>query len=172
MKSRPPQLGELEAAVLDRLWTEAPGPRSRRRPPTALVLAGVLAAATLACAGPRPPGVATRAPEAPASSPPAEDALPSFLDESAVDAPARPRTPIRPDYPLLARSQGLEGDVTLRAHVRGDGQVVGLELVEGDREAFVDAAARAVRATSFEPGRVAGRPVSSTVTVRVRFRVD
>jgi len=137
----------------------------------ACALAGGLAGAALGCAGPPSPGVAARAPGAPAS-PPAEDALPAFLAESAVDAPARPRTPIRPDYPVLARSQGLEGDVTLRAHVRADGRVVGLELVEGDRDAFVDAAARAVRATSFEPGRVAGRPVSSTVTVRVRFRLE
>jgi len=86
--------------------------------------------------------------------------------------PARPRAPIAPDYPPLARSQGRQGDVTLRVRVRADGEVVGLEQVAGDGEDFTQAAARAVRATPFAPGLVDRRPVNSTVTVQVRFRLD
>jgi TonB family protein len=124
----------------------------------------------LACA--RPVGPTVQAQGAASATPgELEDAFPVFLDEQEVDVPARPAAPIDPHYPPVARAQGLEGDVTLLVQVRADGEVVGLRLLEGDREAFVEAAAQAVRATRFEPGLERGRPVNSRVSVRVRFRL-
>jgi protein TonB len=120
----------------------------------------------LACA------CAPAAPHAPARPRGVEDAEPVFLSESEVDAPAAPLAPIQPDYPAEARSRGLEGDVTLRVRVRADGRVVGFERLDGAPDDFARAAAEAIRAAGFRPGVRDGRPVSSTVTIRVRFRLD
>jgi protein TonB len=119
----------------------------------------------LACAPPS-------APRARATPGAAEDAEPAFLAESEVDAPAAPLAPIQPDYPADARSRGEEADVTLRVRVRADGAVVGFEVVEGASGEFARAAADAIRAAGFRPGVRDGRPVNSSVTIRVSFRLE
>jgi protein TonB len=101
-----------------------------------------------------------------------EDAEPAFLGEDEVDAPAAPLAPIRPAYPPAARSQGVEGDVTLRVRVRADGGVAGFELLASDRDEFARAAAAAIRAAGFRPGVRDGRAVNSSVTIRVSFRLE
>lgn len=89
-----------------------------------------------------------------------------------MDVPARPRAAIRPAYPPRARARGLEGDALLRVYVSAEGRVAGVRALEEARSPFAAAAATAVRETPFAPGRLEGRPVSSSVTVRVRFRLD
>ncbi len=101
-----------------------------------------------------------------------EDAEPAFLGEDEVDAPAAPLAPIRPDYPGAARTAGAEGEVTLRVRVRADGAVAGFELLASDRDDFARAAAAAIRAAGFRPGVRDGRPVASSVTIRVSFRLE
>jgi TonB family protein len=112
-------------------------------------------------------------PAAPAAKPlPAEDAATKWWGEREVDFPARPLAPIAPEYPALAREQGLEGDATLLVYVRADGKVVGTKpLAETSRD-FAHAAAVAIRATPFGPGTRRREPVDSTVTILVRFRLD
>lgn len=121
----------------------------------------------LACAA-APPG---SAPEEPAAAA-LPDALPVYLDESEVDAPAAPLAPIEPAYPPEARLAGREGDVTLRLRVRADGELVGLEVLASDGEDMSHSAAAAVRAVGFRPAVRGGAPVSSTVTIRIRFRLS
>jgi TonB family protein len=112
----------------------------------------------------------TRAPAA--AAPPAEDAEARWWGEREVDFPARPLAPIAPEYPALARAQGLEGDATLLVYVRADGQVVGTKPLADTSRDFARAAAVAIRATPFGPATVRREPVNSTVTILVRFRLD
>lgn len=111
-------------------------------------------------------------PPPPVSDAPAEDALPVFLTEDEVDVPARPLAPIRPAYPEEARARGAEGDVVLRVFVRADGRVAGLQTLESDGDGFAREGARAVRGVAFAAGRREGGVVNSSVTLRVRFRLD
>jgi protein TonB len=128
---------------------------------TALVAALALACAT----APEPP--------APAAKPrPAEDAATRWWSEREVDFPARPLAPIAPEYPALAREQGLEGDATLLVYVRADGQVVGTKPLADTSRDFARAAAAAIRATRFDPATRRREPVNSTITILVRFRLD
>jgi protein TonB len=130
-------------------------------------LGAVLAAAlALACA------TAPEAPEPAARARPAEDAATKWWGEREVDFPARPLAPIAPEYPALAREQGLEGDATLLVYVRADGKVVGTKPLADDGRDFIHAAAVAIRATPFGPGTRRREPVNSTVTILVRFRLD
>ena len=89
-----------------------------------------------------------------------------------MDFPARPLAPIAPEYPALAREQGLEGDAKLLVYVRADGKVMGTKPLENDARDFARAAALAIRATPFGPGTRRHEPVNSTVTILVRFRLD
>lgn len=121
-------------------------------------------------------GCAAGAPAPPATAPrraaPLEDAVPRFYGEGEVDVPARPLAPIRPEYPALERSRGLEGDVTLLVQVRADGRLMGIRPVASDGDAFARAALTAIRAVPFAAGLRESEPVNSSVTVRVRFRLE
>jgi len=128
-----------------------------------------VAALALGCAGAAPAPAPAPAPLAAA---PAEDALARWWGEREVDFPARPLAPIAPEYPALAREQGLEGDATLLVYVRADGKVVGAKPLGNDSRDFAHAAAVAIRATPFGPGTRRREPVNSTVTILVRFRLD
>lgn len=103
---------------------------------------------------------------------PAEDAATRWWGEREVDFPARPLAPIAPEYPSSARAQGREGDATLLVHVRADGQVMGAKPLASDAPDFARAAAAAIRATPFAPATRRREPVSSTVTILVRFRLE
>jgi TonB family protein len=120
----------------------------------------------LGCAAAPPPVVA------PVASRPAEDVTTKWWSEREVDFPARPLAPIAPEYPALAREQGLEGDATLIVYVRADGKVVGTAPQGTIPRDFALAAAAAIRATPFGPATRRHEPVDSTVTILVRFRLD
>ena len=89
-----------------------------------------------------------------------------------MDFPARPLAPIAPEYPTLAREQGLEGAATLLVYVRADGKVVGTKPLAGTSRDFASAAAAAIRATPFGPATRRREPVNSTVSILVRFRLE
>jgi hypothetical protein len=52
------------------------------------------------------------------------------------------------------------------------GAVAGFERLASDRDGFARAAAAAIRAAGFRPGVRDGRPVASSVTIRVSFRLE
>jgi len=120
----------------------------------------------LACASAPAPS------SAPAAPAPAADATTKWWGEREVDFAARPLAPIAPEYPALAREQGLEGEATLLVYVRADGKVVGTKPLGAGARDFAHAAAVAIRATPFGPGTRRHEPVNSTVTILVRFRLD
>jgi TonB family protein len=108
----------------------------------------------------------------PPSAPGREDAGPTFYQEHEVDVPARPVDPIQPPYPPRLRALGLEGEVEARVMVLSDGSVGGAQLVESTHDDFTIALREALREARFHPARRRGKPVSSWVTVRLRFRLE
>ena len=79
----------------------------------------------------------------------------------------------RPSYPLDARDEGVEGTVVLLASIDTDGHVskVRVERSSGDRR-LDSAAADAVEQWTYNPALRDGVPVTSTVRVRVQFRLE
>jgi protein TonB len=78
----------------------------------------------------------------------------------------------RPSYPLTARRLGLEGRVVLEVTVATDGSPLNVQVADSSGHGVLDRAARrTVRRWQFQPARVGGNTVQSTITVPVRFRL-
>lgn len=75
-----------------------------------------------------------------------------------------------PPYPRRAQERGLEGVVLVRVEVNTTGYVTDVEVAESSGYTLLDEAARnGARSWRFTPPTVAGRPVSGTAKVPVRF---
>jgi protein TonB len=74
-----------------------------------------------------------------------------------------------PAYPPLARSQGVEGDVTLDALIDETGRVTKVKTISGPA-LLQQAAAAAVRQWKYEPATLDGKAVPMHITVTVKFR--
>jgi protein TonB len=78
-----------------------------------------------------------------------------------------------PEYPMLARRRGQQGQVLVRLEVAADGTAARAEVVRSSGVAALDRAARAAVARwRFQPARRGGRAVGATVEVPVVFRLD
>ncbi len=90
----------------------------------------------------------------------------------AVEHPPVPISKVLPDYPGVARAQGLEGEVVLRAIVDRHGAVE-RNIVVVESIPLLDAAAiEALRQWRFEPGRDGNdRPVRVLIEVPLRFHL-
>lgn len=129
-----------------------------------------------------------------APEPPAETAM---IEPDPAPAPAEPAAPpagapepdeapvgrpdgdprilgvCRPSYPRLSRLRGEEGTVLLSIRVSAGGAPEAVEVVSSSGAARLDqAAADAVRRTTFVPARRAGRPVASSCRLSVVFRLE
>ena len=92
--------------------------------------------------------------------------------QARVDAPPRPKRTIRPDYPRGARQRGEQGDVALEVDVNEAGTVDDVRVVASSGFAELDAAAvAAVRKARFVPGRSGSAAVSSSVGLKLSFRL-
>lgn len=113
--------------------------------------------------------------EAPTQSPPA---LPreSWLNDSGALSDAHPLSPFRntaPPYPRLARVQGWQGTVLVRAWVAPSGEVDSIRVAESSGRGILDqAAAAAVQGWKFRPARRKGQAVASTVEVPITFQIE
>jgi len=76
---------------------------------------------------------------------------------------------VAPQYPLMARRQGIDGRVLLRLTIGDDGRLVNVEVVEDAPCGFVAAALNAVKRSTFYPALVDGRPVTSRALLPIRF---
>jgi protein TonB len=74
-----------------------------------------------------------------------------------------------PAYPPFARSQGVEGDVTLDALIDETGRVTRIKIISGP-VLLQQAAAAAVRQWKYEPAALHGKAVPMHLTVTVKFR--
>jgi serine/threonine-protein kinase len=91
----------------------------------------------------------------------------------AVDGVVPPRriTEVRPIYPDLAKSAGIEGDVVLRVTVRADGSVSTVQVVRSPHRSLNAAATEVVRQSKYSPASRNGVPEEATTTITVRFRL-
>jgi len=78
-----------------------------------------------------------------------------------------------PAYPLRAREQGWAGSVWLQLRIGSDGGVEEVRLEQSSGYPLLDETAiEAVRNWNFEPARLAGRAIATTVRVPIRFRLE
>jgi len=79
---------------------------------------------------------------------------------------------LRKYYPAQARRSGFEGDVVLRLLIDADGSIAKVEVVSDPGEGLGAAAAQAVRELRFEPAKVNGVAVATTVPFTIHFTLD
>ncbi|HTT55664.1 MAG TPA: TonB family protein [Opitutaceae bacterium] len=79
---------------------------------------------------------------------------------------------VPPKYPLAMRFDGVPGEVNVGFIVGSDGQVVDATVIGTTDPAFSDVAVTAVRQWQFTPGRKAGQPVNTRLSVPVVFSVN
>jgi len=75
-------------------------------------------------------------------------------------------------YPREAQQRGLEGDVVLRIIVDADGSVAKVDVLSEPGQGLGAAGVRAMRAFRFNPGRLSGAPVATTITYTLHFVLD
>ncbi|HET9364103.1 MAG TPA: energy transducer TonB [Candidatus Angelobacter sp.] len=78
---------------------------------------------------------------------------------------------VDPQYPEMAKSQRIQGDVVLYVHVDKRGHVTNVDAVSG-RSALLPAAIDAVKQWTYKPFEVGGETVEVEGTVLVPFRLD
>jgi TonB family protein len=83
--------------------------------------------------------------------------------------PAKVLHRVDPNYPQVARSMHLSGEVVLETLVGADGRVKSVRTLSGP-DILATAAADAVRRWRYEPAKQNGKNVESTVEVKVNFR--
>lgn len=79
---------------------------------------------------------------------------------------------VKPEYPRLARRLGKEGKVALRLFIDTHGRLLNVEIVEKAGHGFDEAAIEAVKASSFQPARLNGKPVDCKATLPISFKLQ
>jgi protein TonB len=159
---------------------ETPRPRPGRR--ARAIAAPVHAVPTVDHAPPEAPTVAdVAAPPSPAPSPPRTE--PERSSKAAARASegggallsAKPRYRVNPapEYPIASRRRREEGVVMVKVTVEPNGAPSAISIATSSGHPLLDAAALdAVRRWTFDPARAGGVPVSSLVTVPLRFSLS
>jgi protein TonB len=80
-------------------------------------------------------------------------------------------TPVRPNYPLLARQMKVEGSVVLVALIGKDGLIQNLRVISGPR-ILAGAAEDAVRQWKFKPHIEGGEAVETQAKITVNFTIS
>lgn len=90
-----------------------------------------------------------------------------------LDKPPRALSPIRPKYPALANSRGIEGNVKMRFRVDEFGRVEDAEVLEGSPPGvFDEAALEALEKARFSPAQRNQRPVRALIEMRIGFKLE
>lgn len=109
-------------------------------------------------------------PPLPAPPPPAPP--PAAPRQAAIDAPARPRHTIKPDYPRGARARGEQGEVELEIEVGETGRVTSARVVHSSGYPELDGAAlAAARSARFVPAKSKRKAVASLARLKLRFKL-
>ena len=114
----------------------------------------------------------------------AGDTSGAILANTASQVPAPPPVPVvgevqqarlissaPPTYPAFARSIGLQGDIAIDALIDASGRVTTMKALSGPVP-LQQAAMDALRQWIYEPARLNGQPVSTHLTVTVKFRLN
>jgi protein TonB len=80
-------------------------------------------------------------------------------------------SPVRPNYPLLARQMKVQGSVVLQALIGKDGIIQNLRVVSGPH-ILAGAAEDAVRQWHFKPHVEGGEPVETQANITVNFTIS
>jgi len=79
----------------------------------------------------------------------------------------------KPEYPLLARRRGYEGEVVFIVQVLDDGNVGEMKMIKTSGYKILDnSALAALREWKFVPGNFNGKTVSSWVKIPILFRLN
>ena len=76
---------------------------------------------------------------------------------------------VRPAYPRIARKLGREGVVKLRLMIDEKGRLLSVNVLEKAGHGFDEAAVNAVKASSFRPAKLHGKPVACRALWKVKF---
>lgn len=90
------------------------------------------------------------------------------------DIPPKVIGQISPEYPEASREAGIQGTVVLEAEIFGDGSIGEIRVkrsVQAGPGGLDEAAIKAVRAVTFEPGKADGKAVDTLVIIPVEFRL-
>jgi protein TonB len=79
-------------------------------------------------------------------------------------------TPIRPDYPVIARTTRTEGTVVIQAIIAKDGRIESAHVISGP-PMLLSAALEAVRAARYRPYRLNGEPTEVETTISIIFHL-
>lgn len=91
---------------------------------------------------------------------------------SAQDSPPVPTKQVKPEYPLIQRMIGFEGDVVVDFIVDSKGMVRNPFVMRSSNPALDEAAIEAVLDWRFKPGIKDGQPVNARMQVPIMFRLD
>ena len=85
--------------------------------------------------------------------------------------PARALRRIIPVYPTLAKKARIQGTVVLEATITESGAVENVTVITG-HPMLIDAAVDAIRRWRYEPAKLDGIPVRSSVSINVNFKLE
>jgi protein TonB len=103
----------------------------------------------------------------------AAPAAPELQQEGPVKVGGNVKEPrlvtrVMPDYPLVARQAGIQGDVVVKTTIDEKGSVVNMQIVSGPA-LLRGAALAALRRWKYEPSTLNGQPISIQVLVTIKF---
>jgi TonB family protein len=75
-------------------------------------------------------------------------------------------------YPEAEKKAGTEGRVFVKVYIDEAGNVVGTEIVRSVTPNLDAAAAKAINATRFIPGKVNGKPVKTQILIPISFKLE
>ena len=117
------------------------------------------------------------APESPAPAPKTASANSAaqnstLISDKGVVTEAATTVPVQPKYPRLSQRRNEEGDVQLAIEVSASGKPGKIRVVQSSGYKRLDeAAVKAVQKATFTPARKFGRPIDSTTTITITFRL-
>lgn len=109
-----------------------------------------------------------KAPEAP--TPPSVEKPKGPIPVGGNVQPPRIIYQTSPEYPLLAKQAGIQGEVIISAVIDSEGKVVDMKVVSGPPLLF-SAAMKALGEWKFEPTYLNGQPVAVKWNASVKFRL-
>jgi len=93
-----------------------------------------------------------------------------IFDIKDLDEKPRPTVQTAPQYPLDLRQAGISGEVVVQFLVDPKGNVRNVTIVRSTNTGFNDSVLRAVRTWKFEPGKKAGKKVTTRVQQPIPFK--
>jgi len=85
--------------------------------------------------------------------------------------PAKLIKSVAPDYPVVARTQHVSGDVQIDALIDAEGNVGAMKVLSGS-PLLHQAALNALKQWKYQPAELDGKPTSMHLTVTIQFRVQ